>query len=311
MNALLIDDEPLARLELRNLLRNHPAVNIVGEAASVAEALNCVAQHAPELLFLDIQMPDGDGFTFLEQLPLPHPHVIFTTAYSEHALRAFEMNALDYLTKPIHPARLAKALEKVLARASRAALRPHEGSPAGITLPPTNGHTLGNGTPITGTAQTPTAGLSYHSATSEPCDDATTPEPSDNATKSDGANASANSSQTTEPRLLPDSKVFLRDGDRCWFVEINAIRLLESEGNYTRVIFDKAAPLIPRTLQALESRLPEPQFQRANRSQIVNTQQITSVEPWFSGSLKATLKGGEIVEFSRRYAKLFRDRLGL
>src|SRR3984957_18836043 len=109
MKALIIDDEPLARRELRRLLLEFPWVDIVGEAGQVVEAAEKIEVLTPELLFLDIQMPGGSGFDLLARLE--HlPRVIFTTAHDEHAVRAFEVTALDYLLKPIDPARLAAAL---------------------------------------------------------------------------------------------------------------------------------------------------------------------------------------------------------
>lgn len=112
MTALIVDDERLARLELRRLLAAHPEVEIVGEARNAEEALELAPNLAPDVLFLDIQMPGMTGFDLLERLD-DVPQVIFTTAYDAYALKAFEVNALDYLLKPIAPARLAAALAKV------------------------------------------------------------------------------------------------------------------------------------------------------------------------------------------------------
>ena len=113
MTALIVDDERLARLELRRLLAAHPEVEIVGEARNAEEALELAPNLAPDVLFLDIQMPGMTGFDLLERLE-DVPQVIFTTAYDAYALKAFEVNALDYLLKPIAPARLEAALAKVL-----------------------------------------------------------------------------------------------------------------------------------------------------------------------------------------------------
>jgi two-component system, LytTR family, response regulator len=112
MTALIVDDERLARLELRRLLAAHPEVEIVGEARNAEEALELTHKLAPDVLFLDIQMPGMTGFDLLERLE-DVPQVIFTTAYDAYALKAFEVNALDYLLKPVAPARLAAALAKV------------------------------------------------------------------------------------------------------------------------------------------------------------------------------------------------------
>jgi two-component system, LytTR family, response regulator len=122
MKALLIDDERLARVELRRLLASHPDIEIAGEARNAEEALDLIRRVAPDLLFLDIQMPGKTGFDLLESLE-ELPQVIFTTAYDEYAIKAFEVNALDYLMKPIAPARLAAALAKLRPRNFRAKLQ--------------------------------------------------------------------------------------------------------------------------------------------------------------------------------------------
>ena len=106
MRALLIDDERLARAELRRLLAAHPEVEIVGEAANAADGVQQIAALKPDLIFLDVQMPGGSGFDMLASLD-EAPEVIFTTAFDQYALQAFEVNALDYLQKPIQAARMA------------------------------------------------------------------------------------------------------------------------------------------------------------------------------------------------------------
>jgi two-component system LytT family response regulator len=237
MKALLIDDERLARNELRRLLALHPEVVIAGEAANAAQAQEQIALLRPEVVFLDIQMPGKTGFELLEALEPPLPQVVFTTAYDEFAVRAFEFNALDYLMKPVDPARLAVTMEKLKAGAPRAAER--------------------------------------------------------------------------SARLAPEDKVFVRDGDHCWFVEVRSIRLLESEGNYTRIHFDGAQPQLFRSLNAMEERLDPRCFFRANRRQIINLSWIDTIEPWFSSGLLVTLKGGAKVELSRRQAQEFRERMSL
>ena len=113
MKALIIDDERLAREELRELLEAHPEISVVGEAANVDEAIAAIEEHKPDLLFLDVQMPGADGFDLLERLEPPIPKVVFTTAFAEHAVEAFSVNALDYLLKPIDPDRLADSVERL------------------------------------------------------------------------------------------------------------------------------------------------------------------------------------------------------
>lgn len=242
MKALLIDDERLARNELRRLLAAHPDIEVVGEAVDVEDALEKIAALKPGLIFLDVQMPGADGFSLLERLEPPLPAVIFTTAYDEFAVKAFEFNALDYLLKPVDPNRLIAALER---------LRRHE----------------------------PTGGAEV------------VPAPSS--------------------RLGLEDKVFVREGDRCWFVPVKNIRLLESEGNYTRLHFDEHKPQLFRSLTAMEERLDPRNFFRANRKQVINLTWVDGIEPWFSGGLLVKLKGGIKVELSRRQAQDFRERMSL
>lgn len=249
MKTLIVDDERLARLELRGLLEAHPEIAIVGEAASVTEALKLIPVLKPELLFLDIEMPGRTGFDLLAALPPPHPRCVFVTAYDAFALRAFEVNALDYLMKPVRPARLAATLARVK-HAARSL--------------------------VTGM----------------------------------GENDARESDAPMTP-LREDDQVFVRDGERCWFVPVTELRLLESEGNHTRLYFRDQRALLYRTLGAMEARLPTSLFIRANRAQLVNRTFIENVEPWFSGGLKAMLRGGGEVEFSRRRAQELRERMGL
>src|SRR5690349_11796570 len=112
IKAIIIDDERLARNELRKLLQEFPEIEIIAEAANAAEGLERIENLSPDLVFLDIQMPGKTGFDLLAELDRA-PNVIFTTAYDEYALKAFEVNALDYLLKPVEPKRLADAIQKL------------------------------------------------------------------------------------------------------------------------------------------------------------------------------------------------------
>src|SRR5687768_12036604 len=112
MRAIIIDDERLARLELKKLLQEFPEVEVVDEAANAEEAITKIESQHPDLIFLDIQMPGKTGFEMLSELERT-PQVIFTTAFDQFALKAFEVNALDYLLKPVEPKRLADAIQKL------------------------------------------------------------------------------------------------------------------------------------------------------------------------------------------------------
>jgi two-component system LytT family response regulator len=240
--AILIDDERLARNELRKLLQEYPEIEIVDEAANVDEAVRKIGEHAPDLIFLDIQMPGKTGFDLLQELEHT-PGIIFTTAYDEYALRAFDVNALDYLLKPIEPKRLAEAIHKL-----------------------------------------------------EDLDD--------------GVSQDAEHTQI-RTSLSESDQVFVKDGDRCWFVRLGEIRLFESVGNYVKVFFASNKPLILKSLNALEERLDEKVFFRANRKHIVNLRMIEKVEPYFNGGLLLELQGGEKIEVSRRQAVKFKEMMSL
>ena len=113
IRAIIVDDEPLARERIRVLLREEPDVEIVGECASGAEAVAQIGRQKPDLLFLDVQMPEMDGFEVLQNVPTEKlPVVIFTTAFDQHAVRAFDTHALDYLLKPFKPARFKEAVQR-------------------------------------------------------------------------------------------------------------------------------------------------------------------------------------------------------
>jgi len=122
MRVIIVDDEPPARREMRRLLVEFPWIEIIGEAASAAEAETLIEESRPELMFLDIQMPGASGFDLLSRLEHV-PQVVFTTAHDEHAVQAFEVNALDYLLKPIDPRRLAATLDRVQSAAAMPAAK--------------------------------------------------------------------------------------------------------------------------------------------------------------------------------------------
>lgn len=113
MKAIIIDDERLARKELRSLLNKFHEIDVVDECANAEEALRSIDEHHPDLLFLDIQMPGKNGFELLNELDRV-PRIIFVTAFDDYAIKAFEVNAIDYLLKPVNPERLEDAINKVM-----------------------------------------------------------------------------------------------------------------------------------------------------------------------------------------------------
>jgi two-component system LytT family response regulator len=241
IKAIIIDDERLARNELKKLLQSHSEIEVIEEAANVDEGIEKIELLHPDLIFLDIQMPGKNGFDLLSEVERA-PRVIFTTAYDEYAIKAFEVNALDYLLKPIEPKRLGEALNKLQAEMM----------------------------------------------------------------KDNPALAANNRGPLTEL-----DQVFVKDGERCWFVKLGEIRLFESVGNYAKVYFGTHKPLILKSLNALEERLDDRMFFRANRKHIINLRWIEKIEPYFNGGLLVDLKGGEKVEVSRRQTVKFKEMMSL
>ena len=114
-----------------------------------------------------------------------------------------------------------------------------------------------------------------------------------------------------ESKLTGNDQVFVKDGDKCWFVRLSNIRLFESDGNYIKVYFDNFKPMIHKSLNALDERLDDRSFFRASRKHIINLSWVETIEPWFNGGLMVQLKGGEKVEVSRRQAARFKDMMSL
>src|SRR6056297_1562315 len=198
IRAVIVEDSRLARNELKELIKLHEDLELIGEAENVDDGAALIESESPDLLFLDINMPEKDGFDLLEMLD-DVPITVFTTAYDEYAIKSFEYNALDYLLKPVSNKRFDMALEKV-----RTKMKSRE-------------------------------------------------------------EASSSSKKLTE-----NSQIFIKHGESCWLVKIGDISLFEIVGNYTRVFFDEKKPMLYKSLNQVEEKLPEDTFFRANRQQIVN-----------------------------------------
>ncbi len=239
ITAVIVEDSRLARNELKELLKKHSDIELVGEAGNVDSGLELIQKEAPQLLFLDINMPEKDGFELLEMLD-EVPITVFTTAFDEYAIKSFEYNALDYLLKPINEKRFARAIEKVKNQLS------------------------------------------------------------ENTTE-----------KNSDRRLTEKSQIFIKDGEKCWLVKVGSISHFEIVGNYSRVFFEGQSPLLYKSLNQVEEKLPVAPFFRVNRQQIVNTNFIKQVVPWFNGKLKLTMQNGDEIEVSRRQSYLFKDKMSL
>lgn len=233
VRAIIVDDEPLAVAELQRMLQHHPQVEVIASATRSADALQKIKQLNPDVIFLDINMPEMNGFQLLEALD-ETPEVIFITAYDEFAVRAFEVNALDYVLKPVNAERLAEAIKK-------------------LTLPQLE----------------------------------------------------------NKPRLEADKKIFIKDGEQCFFIPLKDILYLESAGNYVKVFFKDKRPMLHRSLNYMEERLPDSIFFRASRQFIINTEFIRSIDPFLNGTLRVTMTNGVVIDISQRQAVKFKDQMGI
>ncbi|WP_127021053.1 LytR/AlgR family response regulator transcription factor [Flagellimonas beolgyonensis] len=235
--TLIIDDERLAREEVRRALDGYPEFDIVGEANNVDKALELIEACQPDIIFLDIHMPGKSGFDLLEELTTV-PEVVFTTAYDQYAVQAFEVNALDYLVKPLREERFAKTMEKV-----RLGLQKRD--------------------------------------------------------------------EEKEKPLDIHQRIFIKDGEKVFFVPLTEVRLIESMENYARLYFGKEKAMIKRSLNQLEEKLDPAVFFRTNRSQIINMEYIKEIHPYFNNKLQMILITGETVEVSSRQSVKFKKRNSL
>lgn len=236
IKTLLIDDEPLALLELKTMLQQYADIEVIGTAADAREAIEKIVALKPQLIFLDINMPGKSGFEMLESLD-ETPIVIFVTAYDQFAIKAFEVNALDYILKPVNNLRLAEAVEKVKKQ---------------ISITPKN-----------------------------------------------------------EDKLSMDKRIFIKDGDRCYFVPLADVFIIESVGNYARVHYQDKKPLLHKSLNYLEEKLPDTHFFRADRQHIINIHFIKNIHPFFNNSLQVEMQNGATIDISQRQSVKFKELMGV
>lgn len=237
MKAIVVEDSRLAREGLVRMLQALPVLEVVAQAGDPTTALALMRAVRPDVVFMDIHMPGASGFDVLEQLDYM-PRVIFTTAYSEHAIRSFDFHTVDYLLKPISAERLAMAVAKLA-----------------------------------------------------------------------GGQGEAAQGEGAKPELDYNSKIFVKDGDRCHLVSLDAIRYIESCKNYVQVFFGEQRAYVKKPLNSIEARLPQKFFFRANRQHIINLQAIVRIEESMSQGYDVTLTGGKLLEISRRNAAALKERL--
>jgi len=236
IKVIIIDDERLAREEVKRALKNYEDFVVIGEAENADDAKVLIEKEIPDLIFLDIQMPEKSGFDLLESLDHV-PAVLFITAYDQYAIQAFEVNALDYLMKPIREERFAKAIQK-----------------------------------IRDTIQL---------------------------------------KSSLNDAVAKDRKIFIKDGEKRFFIQLDEIYLIESLENYTRLFFQDKKALQRRSLRQWEEILDENIFFRINRTEIINIKYIQAINTTDSGRLEVKLKTGELLEVSNRQSVRFKNRNGI
>ena len=238
IRILLIDDEELARHELRYMLEAYDDIEIAGEAENVTGALEKISSLKPDAIFLDISMPGKNGFDLLSMLD-DCPVVVFVTAYDEYAIQAFDANALDYILKPVRKERLEQAVNNI---------RKELGKKDDIVKP---------------------------------------------------------------DMLTLQSRIFIKDGEKCFFVRLEDIFLIENAGNYARFYFKKESPLVHKSMNYLEEALPSSVFFRANRGEIININYIKNIESMFKGALNVILENNRKVEISTRQSVKFKELMSI
>lgn len=236
IKVVIIDDERLAREEIKRALQFYEDFVLIGEAENADDAKILIETEMPDLIFLDIQMPEKSGFDLLESLDNV-PAVLFITAYDQYAIQAFEVSALDYLMKPIREERFAKAIQKI--------------------------------------------------------------------------RDTINMKSSLNDSLAKDRKIFIKDGEKRFFIQLDEIYLIESLENYTRLFFQDKKALQRRSLRQWEEMLDKNIFFRINRTEIINTQYIQEVKTTMGGRLEVKLKTGELLEVSNRQSARFRNQNGI
>ncbi len=279
MTALIIDDEPLSRQELQFLLEDAGGVEILAHGTNGIEAEDLIRRHQPDLVFLDVQMPGLDGFAVLKKLldrHTPMPQVVFATAFDQYAVRAFEVNAVDYLLKPFDKQRVLQALEKAQAqRARQTEPQPPNGEP----LPP----------------------------------DASTEAKLDALLRLVEEQASGSRGLSAQPQSHT-GKIVVRAHQRLLLVDQREICFASIEEGAISVVTATVEGLSNcRTLEELMDLLDPEAFWRAHRSFIVNIQHIREVVPWFKSSYQLRMDDPKKTEIpvSRSQTRRLRDLFNL
>jgi len=272
IRVLIAEDEPVPRRRLARLLGEEPGVRVVAQCAGGREAVDRIHEEAPDIVFLDVQMPDLDGFQVIESVGLDRmPTIVFVTAYDEYAVRAFEVHAVDYLLKPYDQARFRTALAR-----ARQRLEAQRQGPA----------------PAAPDDESRLRALLRSLVETVP----------------DAAAASLASSHASTTTSATSEHVAVRVDGALRIVRLEEIDWFETEGNYLRLHAGKQSYLVRQTASHLEAQLDPRRFVRIHRRYLVNVARIHEVQPWFGGDAVVVLRDGTKLRLSRTYREQFHAR---
>jgi two-component system LytT family response regulator len=280
VRVLIVDDEALARQRVRRLLQSEPDVEIVGDAETGRDAVRMIHELQPDLVCLDVQMPELDGFGVLRELEGGRvPMVLFITAYDEHAQRAFDVHAVDYVLKPVDADRFRAAFERARTQRAHAVAAERLGELLETVRRLADGRAQGDGR-----ADGP--GLS---ATSN-----------GNGNGGNGNNGSRYA-----------SRILVKQDGRMFFVKTTEIDWIEADRNYVRLHVGKTAHTIRERISHLEETLDPRLFARIHRSTIVNLNRVREMQQWFSGDYVVILEDGTRLRLSRHYRDRVEKQVGV
>lgn len=292
IKAIVIDDEPLARSIVLEYLQGWPQITVMQECSDGFEGVKAIQMHHPDLIFLDIQMPKINGFEMLELVEQP-PAVIFTTAFDEYAIKAFESHAVDYLLKPFNKERFDKAIKKWLDQHAAA-------TAAGASGATTAGVAGAAGAPGAATAEASTAGTFAASNA-----------PGAGPGKAQNSNVSEELLETAAQSPVQQQRIVVKTGGKIKIIPLEDIHYLEAADDYVKIHTHNGAFLKNRTMSWFERSLDPAQFVRTHRSYILNVQQVTRIDPYEKDSHLCILQSGAQVPVSKAgYVKL-KSVLGL
>jgi two-component system, LytTR family, response regulator len=276
VRVLIVDDEPIARRRMRRLLRLEDDVDVIDDVGSGREAIEAIQRDRPDLVLLDVQMPDVDGFGVVDALGVDHmPPTIFVTAFNEYAVRAFDVHAIDYLLKPFDTDRFRAAFVR-----ARVHLEQRSSAEQGRKIRALLEQVLGEG-----------------GATAV----------SDRAASAVGAANGGTSAPPPRHRFV--DRLMVKHDGRVYFVKATDVDWFEASGNYVRIHTGKVSHLIRETMQRVESQLDPSMFVRIHRAVIVNVDRIRELQPWFAGDYVVILRDGRQLKLSRTYREHLHTRM--